>query len=844
MFLIGTHACGLWSCLAIAQSPGPKFEVFPPHPTVSADYPARLVVVETSLEGAVIDRTQQSSILLPEDSGLVVNPATGEISVSPEAALGQPALCEATIQVGDQQIRKKISIIDTQPRLPTFAREVAAVLGKSGCNLGTCHGNLHGKGGLRLSLRGDDPELDFATIVRGNAGRRVDLFSAHDSLILKKPTGLTAHQGGVRFHEDSREYRLLQAWIKYGCRWNEQHEQPTSEPAESESLVQLNVYPNQLLLSPQAREQALVVIGEFADGARRDVTTWARYEPSLPTGVSVDHDGLVRSERPMDVSISISYLSGRAAARLTFLAEEQSAWTESPAPMKLDQLVDNQLQRMRLQPAELATENVILRRLYLVVAGRLPTPAEAQRYLAATETDKRERLIEQLLNDTGYASLWALRWSDLLRNEQKVMSRSGAQGWHAWMADQVRSDRPLTGFVSDMIRTLGSTYENPPASFHRTHRDPETAAESIGQVFLGVRLQCARCHNHPFDKWRQDDYYGLAAYFTTLERKQLDNQPKDKFDKHIISGDEQVSLMVKPAQIWHPGRSTAVPPKPLTATYRDSDSNPPTGSASSSSPLESLAEWLTTDNRMFARNMANRVFYHFMGRGIVDPPDDFRDSNPPSNPELLEYLTDELMRSDYSVRHLSRLILQSRTFARAAMDDRYESGIDGAPMFAGYPLRRMPAEVLLDALSDVTQVITKLDEGDRVSTSSQRAVARAEVPVGANFLTTFGKPNRLLVCECERSSSVSLGQSLVLVNGSEMREKLAESRNQLTELLQRSNDQHQMLEQLYMSTLTRMPEPSESVVMLEYLANSGDKRAALEDILWALINSQEFALIR
>lgn len=821
-----------------------KFEVFPPEIAVSADYPARYVVVETTWHGANIDRTADAKILLPDDSGLLVNSA-GEITIDPASSVRAEGKLEAIVEVGSQRLKQTIHVTDRQSHSPIFPREISALLGKSGCNLGTCHGNLHGKGGFRLSLRGDDPAMDYGSIVFANAGRRVDLVQAAESLLLKKPAGLVAHQGGVRLATDSSQYRILERWINDGCHWSDTPAPPSQQPPANAALVQLHVYPRQVLLSPRARHQTLVVVAEFADGSRRDVTTWARYEPSIPMGVNVTSEGLVSSEHPVDVSVSISYLSGRAAARLTFLAEEQSDWQETTPPLKLDQLVERQLQRMRLQPAELASDNVFLRRLYLVVIGRLPTAEEVERFWASTATDKRERLIEELLNEPGYASLWALRWSDLLRNEQKVMSPAGAQGWHAWMMEQVRTDRPLTAFVADMIRSLGSTYENPPASFHRTHRDPETAAESIGQVFLGVRLQCARCHNHPFDKWRQDDYYGLAAYFTTLERKQVDNQPKDKFDKHIISGDELVSMKDKPARIWHPGRSSDVPPKPLTENYLADDwQQAPAANPSVVGPLESLAGWLTEDNRMFARNMANRIFYHYMGRGIVDPPDDFRESNPPSNPELLEYLTDELIRSGYSVRHLSRIILSSRTFARAAIDDRTQEGLDGTAVFAGYPLRRMPAEVLLDALSDVTQVFKKLDEGEQLSTSSQRAVARAEVPVASSFLTTFGKPGRLLVCECERSNAVSLGQSLVLVNGADMREKLSESRNQLTELLQRTQDQRQIVEQLYLSTLTRRPEPAESLVMMEYLSNAVDQRAALEDVLWALINSQEFALIR
>ncbi len=553
----------------------------------------------------------------------------------------------------------------------------------------------------------------------------------------------------------------------------------------------------------------------------------------------------MEAAKPLDLSVSVSYLSGRTAARLTFLPSEQIDWQESPAESRIDQLVEEQLQRMRVPPQPIADENVFLRRVFLVVAGRLPSVAETREYLKQQGIDKREQLIERLLNDPGYASLWALRWSDLLRNEQKVMSPAGAEAWHGWMVEQVGNDRPLNEFVAEMLTSVGSTYEHPPASFHRTHREPETAAESIGQVFLGVRLQCTRCHNHPFDKWRQDDYYGLAAYFTSIERKQLDNAPKDKFDKHIISGDEIISINDKPPRMLHPGRTIEVPPKPLTDSYgSELGASESKNAIDGQQALESLAHWLTNDNRMFARNMANRVWFHLLGRGIVDPPDDFRDSNPPSNPELLEYLTEELIRSNYSVRHLSRLILQSRTFSRAAAEDGQLDGLDGGAMFAGYPLRRMSAEVLYDALSDVTQVFGKLKDDTATTYFDMRATSRALVPTGSGFMATFGKPNRLLACECERSDAVSLGQSLVLVNGTDMREKLGSSTNRLTQLLNESLDIRLSIEQLYLATLTRSPQPLEIDAMTDYVSQAADKRLAFEDVLWALINSQEFALIR
>jgi hypothetical protein len=905
--------------------------ILPPTVHVSADYPARIVVLEQRPDGTTLDRTRDPDLQfsIPATLPLVWHAATAELQLrdvgtaSHATAEGEVAASGAevagqaqpvTVSLGAWSAAFDVHIGAMQPQPPAFPREVSALLGKAGCNLGTCHGNLHGKGGFRLSLRGDDPLLDYQTVVRGDGGRRVDLLEPAASLLLKKPLGAVAHQGGQRFRPDAVEAELLRRWIEDGCQWSSGTAPPGSldEPRPAETLVKLRVFPAQALIARERPEQQLVVTAEFADGTVRDVTRWSRFEASEVSGVVISDQGRVQAGRPMDVAISVSYLSGRSAARLTFVPHARSSGTPEAGGSWIDELVNRQLARVQLQPAPLADDATFLRRVYLVTVGRLPTAAEAREFLsssveefeavdgaqpeaqpatqpAAAGLDRRQRLVERLLHDRGFALLWAMRWSDLLRNEQKVMSSEGANGWHAWMVEQVAADRPLDEFVRDLVHTVGSTYEHPPASFHRTHRDPEAAAESIGQVFLGVRLQCARCHNHPFDVWRQDDYYGLAAYFTTIQRKQIDNQPRDQFDKHIITGDEIISLSGQRAEIWHPGRAEKIAPKPLdqprttpaasqsaasqsatsesiTSESITSESITSEGAASegatsegaasplaAAEPLETLADWLTRGNRMFARNMANRIWYHIMGRGIVDPPDDFRDSNPPSNPELLEYLTDELIRGGYSTRHLTRVILSSETFQRAAArEPDEENPISGVALFAGYPLHRMPAEVLYDALGDATgdqgepvrgESTRKGEDKNQGKLLSQRALERAEVPTRGGFLTTFGKPNRLLVCECERSSDTSLGQSLMLVNGVETREKLASQRNRLGTLLSRAGSSQAAVEELYLATLTRWPMPGETAAMVEYLETAVDRRLALEDVLWALVNSKEFPLV-
>jgi hypothetical protein len=825
--------------------------LFPSDLVVSPNYPAQCVVIQQRADGGGIDRTRDKDLQWRIDGPVIVTEG-GMVSLADGPARDETSVCGLTVSYKGQQASTQITLRHRESPSPVFPREVMAVLSKAGCNLGTCHGNLHGKGGFRLSLRGDDPATDYSTIVHGLGGRRIDWFAAKQSLLLNKPSGQLAHQGGLRLPSDSQDYQVLARWIRDGCRWNAQTNAPLPRDSQAtypdEAVRQLRVFPESSLLSRECRQQQLSVVATFADGSQRDVTRWCRYESSAVSHVKVSPSGLVEVQRPMDLSVSIAYLNARAACRLTFRGRDQDSWEEDPSPTRLDQLVETQLRRMRIEPSPISDDSTFLRRTFLVTVGRLPTSLEAREFLAATEPDKRQRLVERLLNDRGFAMLWALRWSDLLRNEQKVMSPRGTRQWHAWMANKIALDRPITEFVTEMIATVGSTYDHPPASFHRTHRDPETAAESIGQVFLGVRLQCARCHNHPFDHWQQDDYYGLAAYFTPLKRKQIGNDPKDKFDKHIISGDEVISLDERAPEIWHPGRSINIRPKPLDRAFERSV-EPSTAEKSS---LAGLAHWVTHENRMFARNLANRIWYHVMGRGIVDPPDDFRSSNPASHPELLEYLTDELIASNYSTRHLSRIILLSRTYARqASRETDSEDALDGVAMFAGYPLHRMGAEILHDAICDITGVAASAersrDSGDgdqELSTFDLRTVCQAEVPTRSGFLTTFGKPVRLLVCECERSADTSLGQSLAMVNGLETRDKLASQGNRLDLLEHSQSGSEEIIEELYLASLARYPTAEESQAMVRHYEASNDRRRALEDVLWVLLNSKEFVLVR
>jgi hypothetical protein len=819
-------------------------KILPESPTATTRYPAQLSVLAIQPDGSAIDLTSDPKLSIELQSSETAQLENGRVvAIKPGSTT---IIARYPLDKGELSAQAPLEVASDPP--VAFDREVISTLTRSGCNLGTCHGNLHGKGGFRLSLRGDDTHFDYYRLAVEFSQRRIDLFDPGKSLLLLKATAQQSHQGGKRFANDSFEYQAIKSWIEQGA--------PESSAS---TLIAIEVLPAYQRIAPGNRSARVIVQARYADGSIRDVTRWSRLEPSLPSGLEVSQDGIVQTQHAMDVSIGATYLNGRAASRIVFLGQsdptprEPNGRDSQIANNTIDRTIAKQCDQLRIELAGRADEGTFLRRLFLVTIGRLPSPEETLAYIQDTSPMRTEHRIDQLLADPGFDYAWAMRWSDLIRNEDKVMSSRGANLLHEWLREQASADRPMNQWIAQLVSSTGSTYENPPASFYRTHRDPEVAAESTAQVFLGVRIGCAKCHNHPFDRWKQDDYYGLAAHFTTLDRKQIDNKPSDALDKHVITGDEIISLSDKKPQINHPGRSKMVGPAGLQFLATPSDASPPADP--SRSVLQDLATWLTENNPNFDANLANRIWYQYFGRGIVDPPDDFRESNPPSNPELLAQIASDFRADGYSLKKLSRNILSSSAFARSSQGDLADENIlPTAPYFASYPLRRLAAEPLMDAISEVTGVTSPMKTGDSENTTVYSAMRMPGIPKKPGFLTTFGKPNRLLVCECERSNQISLGQSLAMTNGVEIRDKIASGSNRISGYLEqlqahKAGDNSAMspekiIEELFLRALCRKPSARELQSTLEVLGSAQDPRIALEDILWALLNSKEFMMLR
>jgi hypothetical protein len=710
----------------------------------------------------------------------------------------------------------------------SFRNEVMAVLSRAGCNQGTCHGNLNGKGGFRLSLRGFDPAFDFASLTRDALGRRTDRHRPDESLILQKPTGRVPHEGGQRFAVASPEYDILRRWIAEGLR---------PDPPGTPVLVRLEVSPAELYVVQPACEVTVKVRAVFSDGSGKDVSGLAVFESTNPK-VEVSRLGLVRAAEPAETTVVVRYLNRQGTALLAFVpARPGFVWADPPAASFVDEHVFARLKKLRINPSGLCTDTEFVRRAYLDLLGILPTPAETKAFLADPRADKRARLVDALLDRPEFADFWALHWADLLRIEEKQLDRKGVRLFHAWVRDAIAHDKPLNQFARELIAAQGSTYAEPVANYYRALRDPQTRAEATAQVFLGVRMQCAKCHNHPFNQWTQNDYHQLAAFFPRVQYKVLENRRKDDLDKHEFIG-EQIVLQDDLSEIVHPVTGAELRPKFLGGAEPDLG---PDGDR-----LRAMAEWVARpDNPFFARTQANRIWAQLLGRGIVDPTDDFRQSNPPANGPLLEALARDLAGHGFDLKHLIRRVMTSRTYQLSAVPN--DTNREDETNFSHALVRPLPAESLLDAISQVTDVPAKF-EGYPVGLRATQlpglpAVRRKSADGdGVKFLRLFGKPERLLSCDCERSTDTTLAQALQLITGSLLNEAVGDPDNRLGQLLKAGRSNREIIEELFFAALCRPPNPSEQGALVARVDASPDRRGALEDVLWALLNSKEFML--
>ena len=694
-----------------------------------------------------------------------------------------------------------------RPDRVSFRNDVVAAFSQANCNMGACHGTPTGKGGFRLSLRGYLPDQDHMVVTREASGRRVDVMAADASLLITKPLGTVPHEGGLRLARGTKSFEVIRDWIAEGAK---------DDPGATKP-VRLEIAPGARLLEAPARTQQAAVVAHFADGSSRDVTPLCYYSTSNPTVADIDADGHVAFKTPGEVAVIAHYLGLVATTRLTHLVEVPG-FVARPVPEDnpIDRAVFAKLNRMRVEASPDCTDAEFVRRASLDLIGVLPGPDEVHTFLADPAPDRRVRLVDALLDRPEFADFWALKLADVLRANGRMIETKGAIAFHRWIRAGLERDVPLDQFVRDLLTADGSTLRNPPANYYRISREPEAAVEATAQLFLGVRIQCAKCHNHPFERWTQDDYYGFAAFFARLKRK-----------PGGLPGDEVV-YAADGGEVKQPRTGKVMPPKALGGPTFDKPTDP-------ADRRESLAAWLTgADNPFFAKSLSNRVWFHLMGRGVVEPVDDFRDSNPASNDELLDALAANLASSGFRLRPLVRAIATSRAYGLSAQA-KGNNGGDVMYFSHAYP-RLLPAEVLLDAISTVADSATAFDNLPKGTRAVQIPDGRTE----HTFLKTFGRPAREIACECERETDANLSQALQLIGGATLNGKLRDDSGRMARLAGSALGPAEIARELYWVALGRDPAPHEADAAARHFAATPDRRQATEDLAWAIINSKEF----
>ncbi len=706
-----------------------------------------------------------------------------------------------------------------------FSTDVVPILTKLGCDSGGCHGKATGQNGFKLSLFGFEPEVDYSALVTEDRGRRLSLADPDRSLLLLKATSRMPHGGGRRLDESSDDYRILRDWIAQGA---------TAPRDNDPKLVRIELSPREQVLATNS-SQPLRVMAFFSDGTSREVTRQAVYQSNEPGIVAVEADGLVKTSSQHGL-VSVMARFGEQIA--TFHAAVPFA--SDPAKMtaaqtQLDQLEPKlgaasfdrhllrQWRRLGVVPSAPADDATFIRRVTIDICGSLPTGEEVAEYLADTRLDKRSRLIDRLLERPEYASYFALKWADILQNRGAGYStskqRAGTTLFAAWIRDSLAANKPYNQFVSELITASGSQNENPPAIWYRTVRKSPEYVESVAQAFLGVRVQCAQCHHHPTERWSQSDYFGLAAVFSRVGRK-------GGFADAEVPTDEIIFLKER-GDVLHPRTGAILKPRPLGGKEFSLGLH--------DDPRNSLARWMTSaDNPFFARTMANRMWAHFLGRGIVHPIDDARSTNPPSNPELLDALAQDFIASGFDVKHLIRVITSS-----------YAYGLESAPhpgnagdtqTFARFYPRRVTAEVLLDGISQVLDVPTNFPG----VAAGARAIELPDENVAAHFLDVFGRPARMSACECERVDSPALTQALELVNSAEIQRKLIEKTGYAQRLAASDKSHADLATEMFLRVLARRPRPEELKAAVDFLAAEPDRAEACRSLLWSLLATNEF----
>jgi hypothetical protein len=764
------------------------------------------------LTGAVRYQVQGAAVVRVTASGRVVPLANGSTQV--------------TARYGNHTVTVSVRTEAMDQNLPiNFPNQVVPIFTKVGCNSGGCHGKSGGQNGFAISLLGFVPEMDYAALVKESRGRRLLPVAPEHSLLLLKATGMVAHGGGKRIDVGSDEYKLLRRWIAAGS--------PYGQPTDP-FVTRISVYPEDRVVPRNSRQQ-LAVYAHYSDGSVLDVTRRAQYESNDPEVAVVDGTGLVRTlELSGQAGVMARYQGQVAVFRVTApLGLPIPAYTFESRSL-VDQFTHKQWQKLGIVPSELSSDQVFVRRVYLDITGTLPTPAQVKEFQDDPAADKRDRLIDRLLETVEYSYYFANKWADVLRVKRgNQLGRAyGTFAFHEWIRDSIAADKPFDQFAGEILSAVGDEAKSPPVVWYKDLKTPEQFVDDTAQLFLGVRMACAQCHHHPYEKWSQDDYWGLAAFFGRVGRKVV-----------VTPGLPQNGQGVRPVIFTKTTGDVKNKRTGKTAVMRPPDGNP-VQVAPGEDPRRVLVEWLTDPhNPYFARAVVNRYWAHFFGKGLVDPVDDLRVTNPPSNPELLDALAKDFVEHGYSLKHLVRTICKSRTYQLSAVPNEYNRHDKRA--YARYYPRRMTAEVLYDAVSQVTGSPAGFAGLPADRHAPNRAIMLPDESFKSYFLDVFGRPQRQSACECERVSDANLAQALHLLNSNEVQGKLARPGGRAEKLAKDARPDAEKVEELFLWALARRPTQVQMDLALQNIAqHARDKRVAYENIIWALINTKEFSFIQ
>jgi len=705
---------------------------------------------------------------------------------------------------------------ETSEPAVTFENDIQPLLTRFGCNSGPCHGKSRGQNGFALSLLGFDSQFDFDSIVHQSRGRRVSAAAPEKSLLLQKALGELPHGGGQRFAADSKPHELFRRWIAAGS---------PRTPDDAPKLERVVVLPSQTSLRTDESTN-LQVRAEYSDGSLRDVTDASAFQSNDGTVAAISDDGVLKAGPvPGEAAVMARYMNHIAVCAVTIPLPgtvSDEAYDQLPRQSPIDGLVWNKLELLGMLPSEESSDTTFHRRAYLRIIGRLPTPEETRQFLADTNDTKRSELIDRLLERPEYADFWANKWADLLRPNPYRVGIKATWMLDAWLRKAFRQNMPYDQFARELVTAKGSTWRNGATVIFRDRPTTVEIGSSVSQLFLGVRLECAKCHHHPFEVWSQDDFFGFAAFFARVGHHGGLSPP--------ISGGEELIYTKKSGTLKHGRTDEAVLPKVLLGEPLQIDADV--------DPRERLADWMTDpSNPWFARVMANRVWAELMGRGIVEPIDDIRATNPATNQPLLDYLAEDFRSSGYDIKHLIRTIANSEVFGLSSTPG--ERNVSDVANFSRYYRQRMRAEVLLDAINDILGTTDEFDAMPAGSRATQLWTHRS----GSIFLDTFGRPDPNQDPPCERTSDSTTPQILHLMNSPALNSKLRDDTGYISKLVESKSSDGEIVDEIYLRVYCRPPGDAEAAKAKSILAAGEDRRAALEDLFWAMLNTPEFLFV-